>query len=185
MLHARTDRDVCVSLFVPSRPRTDAWLKITAHCVLPKKKNLYIVTIHRMRSMALWPKQPLLHIVCLSDGDGLKHIDGLLTFGFGDSDVKSLLLLNRVFRVGVDQTGQYLDIVPRSTHRQWIWIQHEHWSSEHTMKETARQTCVRQKMESDSERDEATRYRAACIRLSYLVKADSTSQKPRSIWPRD
>ena len=32
------------------------------------------------------------------------------TLGFKDSDVKSLLLLNRVFRVGVDQTGQYLDI---------------------------------------------------------------------------
>ena len=58
--------------------------------------------------------------VCLSDDDGLKHIDSLLkskytakdmgTLGFEDSDVKSLLLLNRVFRVGVDQTGQYLDI---------------------------------------------------------------------------
>ena len=32
------------------------------------------------------------------------------TLGFEDSDVKSLLLLNRVFRVGTDQTGQYLDI---------------------------------------------------------------------------
>ena len=32
------------------------------------------------------------------------------TLGFEDSDVKSLLLLNRVFRVGVDQTGPYLDI---------------------------------------------------------------------------
>ena len=58
--------------------------------------------------------------VCLSDDDGLKHIDSLLkskytakdmgTLGFEDSDVKSLLLLNRAFRVGVDQTGQYLDI---------------------------------------------------------------------------
>ena len=48
--------------------------------------------------------------VCLSE-----HIDSLLKFkytakdmgtpGFEDSDVKSLLLLNRVFRVGVDQTG--------------------------------------------------------------------------------
>ena len=57
--------------------------------------------------------------VCLSDDDGLKHIDGPLTFkytekdmgtlGFEDSDVKSLLLLSRVFRVGVDQTGQYFD----------------------------------------------------------------------------
>ena len=32
------------------------------------------------------------------------------TLGFEDSDVKSLLLFNRVFRVGVDQTGQYLDV---------------------------------------------------------------------------
>ena len=59
-------------------------------------------------------------LVCLSDDDGFKHIDSLLkskytvkdmgTLGFEDSDVKSLLLLNRVFRVGGDQTGQYLDI---------------------------------------------------------------------------
>ena len=58
--------------------------------------------------------------VCLSDDDGLKHIDSLLkskytakdmgTLGFEDSDVKSLLFLNGVFRVGVEQTGQYLDI---------------------------------------------------------------------------
>ena len=53
--------------------------------------------------------------VCLSDDDGLKHIGGLLkskctakdmgTLGCEDSNVKSFLLLNRVFRVGVDQTG--------------------------------------------------------------------------------
>ena len=51
--------------------------------------------------------------VYLSDDDGLEHIDSLLkskytakdmgTLGFGDSDVKSLQLLNRVSRVGVDQ----------------------------------------------------------------------------------
>ena len=56
---------------------------------------------------------------CLSDDDGLKHIDSLFkskytakdmgTPGFEGSDVKSLLLLNRVFSVGVDQNGQYLD----------------------------------------------------------------------------
>ena len=47
--------------------------------------------------------------LCLSDDDGLKHIDSLLkskytgkdNLGFEDSDVESLLLLNRVFRVGV------------------------------------------------------------------------------------
>ena len=55
-----------------------------------------------------------------------KHIDSLLkskysakdmgTLGFEDSDVKSRLLLNLVFRVGVDQTGQYLDIEPDLRH---------------------------------------------------------------------
>ena len=64
--------------------------------------------------------------VCLSDDDGLEHIDSLLkskytakdmrTLGFEDSDVKSLVLLNRVFRVGVDHTGQYLDIEPDLRH---------------------------------------------------------------------
>ena len=64
--------------------------------------------------------------VCLSDDDGLKHMDNLLkskytakdmrTLGFEDSDVKSLLLLNRVFRVGSDQVGQYLDMEPDLRH---------------------------------------------------------------------
>ena len=64
--------------------------------------------------------------VCLSDDNGLEDMDSLLiskytakdmeTLGFEDSDVKSLLLLNRVFRVGVDQTGQSLDIEPDLTH---------------------------------------------------------------------
>ena len=59
--------------------------------------------------------------VCLSDDDGLNYIDKLLkskytakdmgTLGFDDSDVKSLLLLNRVFRV-----GQNLDIEPDLRH---------------------------------------------------------------------
>ena len=38
------------------------------------------------------------------------------TLGFEVSDVKSLLLLNCVFRVGTDQTGQYLDIEPDLRH---------------------------------------------------------------------
>ena len=65
--------------------------------------------------------------VCLSDDDGLEHTDSLLnkfkyaaedmgTLGFEDSDVKSILLSNRVFRVGVDQAGQYLDIEPDLRH---------------------------------------------------------------------
>ena len=61
--------------------------------------------------------------VGLSDDDGRKHIDSLLTskdtakdmetLGFGNSDVNCLLLLNPVFRIGTDQTGQYLDIETR------------------------------------------------------------------------
>ena len=38
------------------------------------------------------------------------------TFGFADSDVKSFLLSNRVFRVGTDQTGQFLDNEPDLRH---------------------------------------------------------------------
>ena len=58
--------------------------------------------------------------VCLSDEEGLSHIDSFLksneqqitlgTHGFADFDAKRLLLLNRVFIVRTDQTGQYLDM---------------------------------------------------------------------------
>ena len=104
--------------------------------------------------------------VCLSDDDGLKHIDSLLkskytaedmeTLGFEDSDVKSLQLLNRVFRAGVDQTGQYyLDIEPDLRHAPLIISESgcstNTESCEHTMRETTRQTGVRRKTESDSE----------------------------------
>ena len=65
--------------------------------------------------------------VCLSDDDGLNHIDTRLkskytsndmgTLGFEDLDAKSLmLLLNRVLRVGTDQTGPFLDIEPVLRH---------------------------------------------------------------------
>ena len=94
--------------------------------------------------------------VCLSDDDGLKHIDSLLkskytvkdmgTLGFEDSDVKSLLLLNRVCRVGTDQTGQYVDIELDLRHAPLIINESgcntNTNSSEHTTRETARQTGV-------------------------------------------
>ena len=92
------------------------------------------------------------NFVCLSDDDGLKHIDSLLKFkytaedmgtlGFEYSDVKSLLLLNRVFGVGVDQTGQYLDIEPNLRHAPLITSE-SGWN-------TGR-AGVRRKTESDSE----------------------------------
>ena len=101
--------------------------------------------------------------VCLSNDDGLKHIDNLLkskytakdmgTLGFGDSDVKSLLLLNRVFGVGTDQTGQYLDIELYLRHAPLIISESgcEHENSENTTRKTARRTGVRRKTESDPE----------------------------------
>ena len=56
--------------------------------------------------------------VFLSDDEGLKHIDKLLKskytaktwerFVLDDSDAISILLMNRVFRVGTDQRGQKL-----------------------------------------------------------------------------
>ena len=76
------------------------------------------------------------------------------TLGFEDSDVKSLLLLNRVLRVGVDQTGQYLDIEPDLRHALIVSESERNTnteSSEHTTTETSGQTGVRRKTESDSE----------------------------------
>ena len=103
--------------------------------------------------------------VCLSDDDGLKHIDSLLkskytakdmgTLGFEDSDVRSLLLLNRVFRVGVDPTGQYLDIELDLRHAPLIISESgcntNTTSSENTTRETSGKTGVRRKTESDSQ----------------------------------
>ena len=102
--------------------------------------------------------------VCLSDDDGLKHIDSLLkskytakdmgTLGFEDSDVKSLLLLNRVFRVGVDQIGQYLDIEIDLRHAPLIIDEprcNTNTKAVSTPRETTRQSGVRRKTESVSE----------------------------------
>ena len=65
-------------------------------------------------------------LLCLSDVDGLNHIESLLkskytakdlgTLGFEDSDSKLLLFLNRVFKVGTNQTAQFLDIEPDIRH---------------------------------------------------------------------
>ena len=77
------------------------------------------------------------------------------TLRFEDSDVKSFLLLNRVFRVGTDQTGQYLDIELDLRHAPLIISESgcntKTKNSEYTTRETTRQTCVRRKTESDSE----------------------------------
>ena len=110
-----------------------------------------------------------------------KHIDSLLkseykakdmgTLGFEDSDVKSLLLLNRVFRVGVDQTGQYLDIEPDLRHAPLIMS--ESGCITNTKAVSTSREELQGKLVLDGRRspilnrDNATRHRSACTRLSY------------------
>ena len=119
--------------------------------------------------------------VCLSDDDGVKHIDNLLkskisakdmeTLGFDDSDVKSLLLLNRVFRVGVDQIEQYM---PDLRHARLIIS--ESGCNTNTEAVSTPRKKLQDKLVLDGRRspilkkDEATRYRSACMRLSYLAQ---------------
>ena len=122
--------------------------------------------------------------VCLSDDDGLKHIDGLLkskytakdmgTLGCEDSDVKSLLLLNRVLRVGTDQTGQYLCNEPDLRHAPHI-ISESGCNTNTKTKSTPREK-LQEKLVSEGRRspilkkEDATRYRPARKRLSYLAQ---------------
>ena len=122
--------------------------------------------------------------VCLSDDAGLKHIDSLLkskytakdmgTLGFEDSDAKSRLWLNRVCRVGADQTGQYLDIEPYLRHAPLI-IRESRCNTNTKAVSTPREK-LQEKLVLDGRRspilnrDDATRYRSACVRLSYLAQ---------------
>ena len=105
--------------------------------------------------------------VCLSDDDGFKHIDKSKyagkdkgTRGFEESDVKSLLLLNRVLRVGIDQTGQYMDIQSDLRHAPLIINE---------SRCNARQVGDGRKS-SILKSEDATRYRSMCLRLSYLTQ---------------
>ena len=132
----------------------------------------------------MWEWQCTATTVCLSDDDGLKHIDSLhkskyttkdmRTLGFEDSDVKNLQLLKRVFRVGVDQTGQYLDIEPDLSHASLII------SESGCATNTEALSTPREKLQDELvpdgrrspilNRDDATRSRSACVRLSYLAQ---------------
>ena len=84
--------------------------------------------------------------------------------------MKSLLLLNRVFRVGTDQTGQYLDIEPDLRHAPLIII------NANTKTESTPRDKLQDKQVLDGRRspiinrEDATRYRSACMRLSYLAQ---------------
>ena len=96
------------------------------------------------------------------------------TLGFEDSDVESLLLLNRVFRVGNDKVGQYLDIDLDLRHAPLI-ISESGCNANTTAVSTPREK-LQDKLVLDGRRspslkkEDATRYRSTCMRLSYLAK---------------
>ena len=94
--------------------------------------------------------------------------------GFEDSDVKSLLLLNRVFRIGTDQTGQYLDIEPDLRHVPLIV--NESGCNANTKTLSTPRKKLQDKLVLDGrkspilKRGDATRYRCVSMRLSYLAQ---------------
>ena len=96
------------------------------------------------------------------------------TLGFEDSDVKSVQLLNRVFRVGVDQTGQYLDIELDLRHAPLINSDsgcNTNIKAVSTLREKLQDKPVLDGRRSPIlKRDEAMRYSSACMRLSYLAQ---------------
>ena len=122
--------------------------------------------------------------VCLSLDDGLKHIDNLLkskytakdmeTLEIEDSDVKSLLLLNSVLRVGTDQTGQYLDIELDLRHAPLIIGEsgcNANTKTVSTPREKLQDKLVLDRRRSPIlKREDATRYRSAYMRLSYVAQ---------------
>ena len=83
-------------------------------------------------------------------------------------------MLNRVFRVGVDQTGQYFDIELDMRHAPLI-ISQSGCSTNTRAVRTPREK-LQDKLVLDGRRspilkkDEATRYRFACMRLSHLAQ---------------
>ena len=121
--------------------------------------------------------------VCLSDDDGLKHIDSLFiskytakdmgTLGFHDPDVKSFLLLNRVFRVGGDQIGQYLDIELDLRHAPLIISESGCDTTSEAVSQPREEVQDKLVLEGRRSpilnRDDATRYKSACMRLSHLA----------------
>ena len=105
------------------------------------------------------------------------------TLGFENSDAKILLLLNRLLRVGVDQSEQYLDIEPDLEHAPLMISESGckmNESGEHTTRQTTRQTGVERKTEPDSE----YRWRKKTQIYSYETVILGPRQI-RSVWNSD
>ena len=122
--------------------------------------------------------------VCLSDDDGLKHIAGLLkskdtakdmaTLRFEDSDVKSLLLLIVCSELELIKLDITLDIELDLRHAPLIISEsgcNTNTEAVSTPREKLQDELVLDGRRSPIlKRDEATRYRSACMRLSYLAQ---------------
>ena len=122
--------------------------------------------------------------VCLSDDDGLNHINHISnqntrrrTWEHLDSKIrmrKVFCFLNRVFRVGVDQTGRYRDTEPDLTHAPLIIS--ESGCNTNTKAVSTPREKLQDKLLLDLRRililkkDKTTRYRSACMSLSYLAQ---------------
>ena len=135
----------------------------------------------------------------MSDDDGLKHIDTLPkskytakdtgALGFEDSDVKSLLLLNRRFRFGTDHTGQYLDSELDVRHAPLIINEfgcNANTKTMRTPREKLQDTLVLHGRKSPIlMREDATRYRSACMRLKYLAQDRSDLAETVKHFPKE
>ena len=122
---------------------------------------------------------------CLvSVGVGLNHIDSLIkpkdsakhmgTLEFEGSDANPLVLLKRMIRVGTRQTGQFFDMGTDLRHAPLI-IKESRCNAN-----TKAVSIAPEKLQDKVvligrnsqilKREDATRYRSACVRLSYLAQ---------------
>ena len=119
----------------------------------------------------------------LGDDEGLEHADELLrsryptknmgTLGFADTDDSKLQLLNRILKVGRDSRGEFIDLEPDPRHAQMIVADsgcNDHTKSVGTPREKIKDELVKEGLKTRKlVGEECTRYRSACMRLSYLA----------------
>ena len=122
--------------------------------------------------------------ITIGDVEGLSHVDGLLqskyvvkvmgTLGFESGDDVSLNILNRTFRVGRDADGEYLDIEADGRHVPLIIAEagcDGRTKAVATPREKLKDAVVLENLKSKVlDRERATRYRSASMRLSYLAQ---------------
>jgi ribonuclease HI len=122
--------------------------------------------------------------IVVSDDKGLEHTDRMLksrypvkvmgTLGFDESDDDHLQLLNRILRRGRDDRGEFIDLEPDPRHAKLITSEvgfNEKSKAVTTPREKMKDELVVQGSKSKKLIGaEATRYRSACMRLSYLAQ---------------